>query len=262
MWGDGGGTSMGGSTFVVPDGPLKMWKGRWSAFVFKFFSKWKELLTLKLSLLWIRKDDFEAVCGAAVFCFTNNETSCWIAVSGLPASPGLHKLIEEIRLLKLKLDCSLQAIHVSGLIIKKGLKIADASLIRRSSSLFVLIDCRWNPMSRATTSLSVMFTAPLGVLGLALTGSLCGFCPPNWLVKFSSSCWKPKLRGPLLHQVTSSSLAQSLHSGGDSGGDCCAISLNVPLSILTSLLCNIPQCLPFQSLFCICLLTCILLLHW
>jgi hypothetical protein len=102
MWGDGSGTGTGG-TFVVPDGPLKMWKGRWSPFVFKFSSNWKELSTLKLSLLWIREDDAKAVRGTTVFYFTDNSTSYWIAASGSSASPGLHKLIEEIRLLELEL---------------------------------------------------------------------------------------------------------------------------------------------------------------
>jgi hypothetical protein len=115
MWGDGSGTGSGG-TFVVPGGPLRMWKGRWSPFVFKFSSNWKELSTLKLSLLQIRKDDSEAVRGTTVFYFTDNSTSYWIAASGSSASPGLHKLIEEIRLLELELDCSLQVIHVPGLI--------------------------------------------------------------------------------------------------------------------------------------------------
>jgi hypothetical protein len=93
-----------------------MWKGRWSPFVFKFSSNWKELSTLKLSLLQIREDDAEAVRGATVFYFADNSTSCWIAASGSSSSPGLHKLIEEIRLLELELECSLQVIHVPGLI--------------------------------------------------------------------------------------------------------------------------------------------------
>jgi hypothetical protein len=128
MWGDGSGAGTGG-TFVVPCGPLKMCKGRWSPFVFKFSYNWKELLTLKLSLLPVREDDAEAVRGATIFYFADNSTSHWIffyfadnstshwiAASGSSASPGLHKLIEEIRLLELELDCSLQAIHVPGLI--------------------------------------------------------------------------------------------------------------------------------------------------
>jgi hypothetical protein len=71
---------------------------------------------LKLSLLWIRDEDVQAVCGTTVFYFTFNNTSYWIAASGLSGSPGLHKLIEEMRLLKLELDCSLQVIHIPVLI--------------------------------------------------------------------------------------------------------------------------------------------------
>ena len=56
MWGDGSGTVSGG-TFVVPCGPLKMWKGWWSPFVLKLSSNWKELSILKLSLLRICEED-------------------------------------------------------------------------------------------------------------------------------------------------------------------------------------------------------------
>jgi hypothetical protein len=115
MWGDGSGTGTGG-TYVVPSGPLKMWKGRWSPIVYKFSSNWKELSTLKLSLLQIKKDDAESIRGTAVFYFTDNSTSYWIAASGSSGSPGLHKLIEEIRLLELELGCSLQVVHVPGII--------------------------------------------------------------------------------------------------------------------------------------------------
>jgi hypothetical protein len=115
MWGDGSGTGTGG-TFKISEGPLRMWKGRWSPAVFKFSSNWKELSTLKLSLLRVRDEDAEGVRGTAVFYFADNSTTYWIAASGSSASPGLHALIEEIRLLELELECSLQVIHVPGLI--------------------------------------------------------------------------------------------------------------------------------------------------
>ena len=115
MWGDGSGTGTGG-TYAVPNGPLKMWKGRWSPFVYKFSSNWKELSTLKLSLLQIKKEDSESIRGTAVFYFTDNSTSYWIAASGSSGSPGLHTLIEDIRLLELELGCSLHVVHVPGII--------------------------------------------------------------------------------------------------------------------------------------------------
>jgi hypothetical protein len=115
MWGDGSGTGTGG-TFVIPGGPLRMWKGHWSVAEFSFFLNWKEQSTLKISLLRIRDDDAEAVRGTTVFYFTNNSTTYWIAASGSSGSPGLHQLIEEIRLLELNLECSLQVVHVPGLL--------------------------------------------------------------------------------------------------------------------------------------------------
>jgi hypothetical protein len=93
-----------------------MWKGQWSPIVCKFSSNWKELSTVKLSLLQIKKEDSESIRGAAVFYFTVNSTLCWIAASGSSGRPGLHKLIKEIRLLELELGCSLQVIHVPGIV--------------------------------------------------------------------------------------------------------------------------------------------------
>ena len=115
MWGDGSGTGTGG-TFELPEGPLRMWKGKWSPAVFHFSSNWKELSTLKLSLLQIRDEDPDAVQGTTVFYFTDNSTTYWISSSGSSASPALHRLIEEIRLLELELTCTLQVIHVPGLL--------------------------------------------------------------------------------------------------------------------------------------------------
>jgi hypothetical protein len=113
MWGDGSGTGTGG-TFAVPDGPLRMWKGKWSPVVYKFSSNWKELMTLKLSLLHIKKENANSVRGTTVFYFTDNSTVYWISASGSSPSPELHKLIEEIRALELELGCTLQVIHVPG----------------------------------------------------------------------------------------------------------------------------------------------------
>jgi hypothetical protein len=120
MWGDGSGTGTGG-TFDIPDGkPLRMWKGKWHPAVFHFSSNWKELATLKLSLLHIMREGYEDVKGTTIFYFTDNSSVYWIATSGSSPSPGLHALIEEIRLLELDLDCSLQVIHVPGLLNLKG----------------------------------------------------------------------------------------------------------------------------------------------
>jgi hypothetical protein len=114
-WGDGSGTGTGG-TFLVPDGALKMWKGKWVPIVYKFSSNWKELMTLKLSLLHIQKEDAGSIQGTTVFYFTDNSSVYWIASSGASSSPALHKLIEEIRALELELDCTLQVVHVPGYI--------------------------------------------------------------------------------------------------------------------------------------------------
>jgi hypothetical protein len=114
-WGDGSGTGTGG-TLGLPDRPLKMWKGKWSPVVYKFSSNWKELSTLKLTLLNLRQEAKEEVAGTTVFYFTDNLTTYWVASSGSSPSPRLHSLIEEIRLLELELDCCLQVVHVPGVV--------------------------------------------------------------------------------------------------------------------------------------------------
>jgi hypothetical protein len=116
MWGDGSGTGTGG-TFAVPDGPLRMWKGKWTPVVYKFSSNWKELMTLKLSLLHIQIENAGSVYETTVFYFTDNSTVYWIAASGSSPSPELQKLIEEIRALEIALRCNLQVIHVPGYLI-------------------------------------------------------------------------------------------------------------------------------------------------
>jgi hypothetical protein len=113
--GDGSGTGTGG-TFELPGGPLRMWKGKLTPAVFHFSSNWKDLLTLKLSLLQICDEYLGAVQGTTVFYFTDNSTTYWISSSGSSASPTFHRLIEEMRLLELELTYTLQVIHVPGLL--------------------------------------------------------------------------------------------------------------------------------------------------
>jgi hypothetical protein len=110
-----------GGTFVVPTGPLHMWKGKWSPVVFHFLSNWKELSTICLSLLCLLEDGAESVRGTTIFYFTDKSSTYWISASGSSPSPALHTLIEEIRMLELELDCSLQVVHVPGyLMINQG----------------------------------------------------------------------------------------------------------------------------------------------
>jgi hypothetical protein len=48
--------------------------------------------------------------------FTYNYATYCIAASGSSPSPRLHALIEEIRLLELRLECTLQVVHVPGVV--------------------------------------------------------------------------------------------------------------------------------------------------
>jgi hypothetical protein len=119
-WGDGSGTGTGG-TFAIPDAPLKMWKGKWSPFVYQFSSNCKKLSTLKVTLECLLAEDPDSIRNTTVFYFTDNSAVYWIASSGLFASEPLHALIESIWIYELRLGCHLQVVHVPGLVmIRQG----------------------------------------------------------------------------------------------------------------------------------------------
>jgi hypothetical protein len=117
-FGDGSGTGTGG-TYILPDGePLRMWLGKWHPYVYQFSSNWKELATLKQTLIRIKRDrGRKTVQGTVVFYFTDNSGVYWIAAAGSSRAAHLHRLIVEIRLLEIELDCFLQVIHVPGLVL-------------------------------------------------------------------------------------------------------------------------------------------------
>ena len=114
-WGDGSGTGTGG-TLGLPDRPLQMWMGQWSPVVYSYSSNWKELKTLLLTLQHLQTIAEGAAKGTTIFYFTDNSTFYWIAASGSSTSPGLHALIEEIRLRELETECTLQVVHVPGVV--------------------------------------------------------------------------------------------------------------------------------------------------
>ena len=114
-WGDGSGTGTGGS-LGLPDKPLKMWLGEWSPIVYSFSSNWKELQTLRLSLLHVQSEAAQSVLGTTVFYFTDNMVTYWIAQAGSSTKPRLHDLIYHIKCLELELGIILQVVHVPGVV--------------------------------------------------------------------------------------------------------------------------------------------------
>ncbi len=74
-------------------------------------------MTLKLSLLHIKKERPNLVQGTTVFYFTDNSLVYWITVTGSSPSPELHKLVEGICELEFELGCILQPVHVPGFIL-------------------------------------------------------------------------------------------------------------------------------------------------
>ena len=114
-FGDGSGTGTGG-TFQLPDGQLKMWKGKWHPCVHHYSSNWKELNTLKVSLDRMLETQAPGLQGCTLFYFTDNSTTYWICANGSSKNPTLHGVLEDIRSMEVKLGCHLVVIHVPGLI--------------------------------------------------------------------------------------------------------------------------------------------------
>ncbi|CAJ1946038.1 unnamed protein product [Cylindrotheca closterium] len=113
-FGDGSGTGTGG-TIQLPNCDFEMWRGKWKPSIYIFPSVWKELATLKETLLRIKESPHaHQVIGTTVFYFTDNSGVYWIATTGSSRTRSLHKLISEIRLLELDLQCVLQVVHVPG----------------------------------------------------------------------------------------------------------------------------------------------------
>jgi hypothetical protein len=103
-----------GQTDPIPE-EMETWMGAWSLQVFLFDSNWKELHTL----LWTLEccyghKDHSIYWSTTLFYFTDNMVSYYVVQGGNSSSPELHKLIREIKILKVKLGCRIEAIHVLG----------------------------------------------------------------------------------------------------------------------------------------------------
>ena len=113
-WGDGSGTGTGGTFewFAADSGPLPsmdMWMGVWGPVVHRFSSNWRELRTLVASL-----SRLSSVQGHQLFYFTDNMVVYDIVRKGSSSSPELHRLVQELKILELQLDCRLEVVHVPG----------------------------------------------------------------------------------------------------------------------------------------------------
>ena len=122
-WGDGSGTGTGG-TAQLPGLQLEMWMGAWSKqVVIHESSNWKELRTLDLTVERILADPHKRklIGGTTMFYFTDNMVTYYIALAGSSSKPGLHLLIERIKLNIMKLRCQLEVVHVPGkMMIRQG----------------------------------------------------------------------------------------------------------------------------------------------
>ena len=84
--------------------------------VFKLSSNWKELSTLLLMLTPVTKEEAPLVKETTLFYFTDNSTAYWIVQAGSSPSPGLHNLVEQIKIKEIELQCQLCVVHVPGVV--------------------------------------------------------------------------------------------------------------------------------------------------
>jgi hypothetical protein len=115
MWGDGSGTGTGG-TIQIASFEILQWMGAWMPAALPHTSNWKELNTLLLSLQQVQDDPDRcaAVSGTAVFYFTDNEVTYYIAHSGSSRYVPLHNLVMKIKDLERALQVHLEVVHVPG----------------------------------------------------------------------------------------------------------------------------------------------------
>jgi hypothetical protein len=94
---------------------FEMWMGVWSPCVYWFSSKWKEALTLCAMLQRACDQHQHDLRGVTFFYFTDNMTTYYTVTSGLSKSPGIHSLVEDIKLLEIVLEIVLaEVVHVPG----------------------------------------------------------------------------------------------------------------------------------------------------
>ena len=126
-WGDGSGTSTGGTTELYPlsadeheqNPNVELWMGVWHAKVKPYSSNWREARTILQALL--QEVNIDRLRDTTVFVITDNLVSYYVVNSGSSRSPGLHALVEEIKTLTVQLGCRLEAVHAPGtLMIEQG----------------------------------------------------------------------------------------------------------------------------------------------
>jgi hypothetical protein len=124
-FGDGSGTGSGGTVEFVgahgnPTDPSESWMGTWTPLVSGHSSNWRELRTV-VEILRMEPLTTSRFRSRRLFYFTDNSTTYDVVRRGSSTSPGLHRLVRELRHLEIAHHCFLEVIHVPGtVIIKQG----------------------------------------------------------------------------------------------------------------------------------------------
>jgi hypothetical protein len=113
---DGSGTATGSSVRYHDAVDFEMWMGVWSPCVYCFSSNWKEARTLYATLQRAHDQHQHDLRGVTFFYFTDNMTTYYTVTSGSSTSPGIHSLVEDIKL-EIDMGIVLEMIHVPGITI-------------------------------------------------------------------------------------------------------------------------------------------------
>ena len=87
--------------------------GVWTIAAQRQSSNWKELRTI-FRALEHEKAHLDRVRGYTVFYFTDNLVSYFVVNGSSSRSPGLHRLVVQIKDLEQELGCHLEVVHVPG----------------------------------------------------------------------------------------------------------------------------------------------------
>ena len=119
-WGDGSGTGLGGTITFIPlvstqdPTTLNVWMGTWDTTIAPATSNWKEMCTLKQTLLNEKCLNGSRVRHRRLIYCTDNMVMSDIFRRGISKSDSLQKLFLDIKLLEIELKCHLLVIHVPG----------------------------------------------------------------------------------------------------------------------------------------------------
>jgi hypothetical protein len=113
-FGDGSGTGTGGTVQYQEGEPFEMWLGTWHPRLFHFSANWKEMRTLLATLERAKTQRRNDIQGTTFFYFTDSMTVYCAVTKGSSTSPGLHDMVERIKMLEIELGINLEVVHVPG----------------------------------------------------------------------------------------------------------------------------------------------------